>query len=218
MPQRLRYHWGRFYFTDENIRTDFLLYRDRSYLALPSEGEENRFLIQSSDTNIDFYVGSTSMENYTTIQKFFEKLYSCYIKDEIPSPLNANGSVTLRNSKQSRRHGFRYFPGFIKNVIYLPSSVPDLTLQYEVIIRSRESRLTGRKRFNFCTSVRTEYHGGSIRSVSDYIKGEVARLRKDRNWRMKVSRSGRARFRADIFSDPLLLSNFVRVPEDEGQI
>lgn len=210
------FRWGRFYFTEESIKTDFLLYRDRGYLALPSEGEENRFLVHSDDSRIEFYVGSTSESNFRTLQKFFEKLYNCYIREENPERIEPDTSLVLKNGRKFRHHGFNYFPGFIRNMIYLPSSVPDLTLQYEVIIKSSIRPISHRKLFNFCTLVRTKTEGADPDSVNDYVKGEITRLEEQKKWRMKTVTGRRSSFRADTFRDPLILSNFMRIPEDEG--
>lgn len=210
------YRWGRFYFTEESIKTDFLLYKDRGYLALPSEGEENRFLVHSDDSRIEFYVGSSSETNFRTLQKFFEKLYNCYIREETPERIEADTSIVLKNGKPFRKSGFSFFPGFVRNVIYLPSSVPDLTLQYEVIVKSGIRPLSRRKQFNFCAVVRSRMEGANPDTVPDYVKGEITRLREEKKWRLKPVRGRKASFRLDVFRDPLILSNFMRIPEDEG--
>ncbi len=210
--------WGRFHFTKEKsaIMTDLLLYRDRSYLLLPSEGDENRFLVHSHDSGVHFFIGSSSLENYNMMEKFFTRIYKCYIREEEPEIIDSGLSVALVNKRQLRKIGFNYFPGFVKNMIYLPSSVPNLSMQYEVIIRSSQS-LRKERLYNFASHLKMDYDGGSPGRLKGHIRNEVMRLRKEKKWRLKMKNGGKIRFRKDLLREPGFLCNFVRVPEDEGR-
>lgn len=211
----LEYRWGKFRFKKSGMRTDLNLYRDRAYLTLPSDREENRFLIDSEKDRVDFYAGSTSDEDFRAFEAFFTTQYDLYTTSESVPPIEADGVVTLLNRAFSRKRGFSYFPSFLRNIILLPSSLPRLRLQYEVIIRSSRS-LRKRKRYNFCTIIRYRYDTKTSDRVRDYVVNEVLRLRDDGKWSAAASFGNRVRFRTDLLDDPFMLCNFVRVPEDEG--
>ena len=211
----MNYSWGRFYFKSPDIRTDLLLYKDRSYLLLPSEGEENRFLAKASSDSIEFYIGSTSIAGFQAMRGFFSKLYDCRIDEEEPERLDAPESIALLNRHYIRKKSFSYFPGFMSNILYLPSAIDALELQYEVVIRSSVSWRKD-KLYNFCTYVTMDFDGRPAKEIKGYINNDVSRLAKERKWRLKLKKGGRVRFRTDLLSDSFDLCNFVRIPSDEG--
>ncbi len=211
----MNYSWGRFYFKSPDIKTDLLLYKDRSYLLLPSEGEENRFLVKAAGDAIEFYIGSTSISGFQAMRGFFSKLYDCRIDEEEPERLDSPDSIALLNKKYLRKKGFAYFPGFVSNILYLPSAIDGLELQYEVVIRSSVS-LRNKRLYNFCTYVTFDYGGKPVEEVTAYISNDLSRLAKERKWRLKLRKGKKARFRTDLLSNSFDLCNFVRVPSDEG--
>lgn len=192
-----------------------MLYKERAYLMLPSVGEENRFLVRSERDSIDFYIGSTSLRNLETMKNFFSKMYDCYITDDRPEMIYPAESMVLLNRKFRRKSAFSYFPGFMKSLIYLPSEMDGISLQYEVIIRSSKT-IRRRKRYNFCTYVRYGQDDYSDREVRSYVENEIGMLSREKQWKLRMVEGPRARFRSDLLDDPSILSNFVRVPIDEG--
>lgn len=210
--------WGKFSFTRENnaIRTDLALYRDRSHLLLPAESEENRFLVSADEYSIQFFIGSTSLESFSTLEKFFTRMYKCYIMPDSPENLKPTHNIALSNRRIFRKKQLSYFPGFLKNMINLPSSIPDLKMEYEVIIRS-DTSIFRAPRYNFLSLVRLEYTGSNPDRISDFLKNEVRRMKEEGNWKLKIKSRNLVKFKGNLLRDPTGLYNFVRVPEDEGR-
>ncbi len=210
--------WGKFHFVkeDDAIRTDLMLYRDRSHFLLPPRGEENRFMVSADDEEIRFYIGSTSLESYSTLERFFTRLYKCYVIENEPGRIRSSNGILLSSRALSRKRHGSYSPWFIKNMIYLPSSIPDLRMDYEVVIRSSENFARGR-RYNFALHLRPDYEGGTRGRVKSFIRSEVSRLRKESGWSLRISGNSKKRMRSDLFRDASSLCTFVRVPEDEGR-
>lgn len=210
----LEYRWGKLNFKGPSVNTDLLLYKERSYLILPSEGEENRFFVSADESGVDFFIASSSVRNFQAMRGFFTKMYDCYASEEEPERIQSGGRFVMTNRNIMKKSAFSYFPEFLRNMIYLPSSVEDLKLQYEVIIRSSHN-FRKRKLYNFCVYVRFETEGWNPDEMMVYVRNEVARLNSERKWKMGISTKGRVRFRTDKFDDPMKLCNFVRIPIDE---
>lgn len=211
----LNYKWGKISFKETGNRTDLWLYGERSYLLLPSEGEENRFVAKANSTGIDFYIGSTSQSGYQAMRAFFMKLYDCRVDSEEPERSDSSESIALLNKRIRGRNGSRYFPGFLGNILYLPTAIENLELLYEVVIRSAHSIRKGRL-YNFCTLIGIDYDGRPTDEIREYIRNDITRMSMENKWRLKLKRRPAVRFRTDFLRDPTNLCNFVRFPYDEG--
>lgn len=211
----MNYIWGKINFKNTGNSTDLRLYKERSYLLLPPEGEENRFMAKSSGLQIDYYMASTSESGYQAMRAFFMKLYDCRVDREVPERLGNSQSVALVNRRLRNSGDFSYFPGFLSNILYLPSALKGLDLLYEVVMRSSHSFLK-EKRYNFCTLVAMEYEGKPVDEARDYIRNDIARLAKENKWKLRLKAGRRVRYRTDLLRDPSNLCNFVRFPYDEG--
>lgn len=222
------FRWGRINLTsgeDKRVLTDKVLYKDRSFLLLPKPSDVNRFYVRASEDRVEFRIGSTSYENFELMKGFFTKLYDCNVEDsEQPPPIviSRPGKVFwLANIRWFRRVKASHFPSFLSNLIYLPSSMPGLKLEYGVTIVSTK-KLFNRIWFNFLISIRLDYGVRNMDIPLGYIRNEVRKLRKDWSWKMKIKGGGffkRIIYRNDAFQDPSLLYNFVRIPveEESGQ-
>lgn len=208
--------WRVIVFKEQWIRTDYLLYGDGAYLLLPSDGEENRFLARSDENGVDFYIGSTSRRNLDTCGRFFSRMYGSFTEPETPETLeDASFSLCITNSISNRKRDFSYFPGFLNNVVFLPSSLPDITIQYEAIIRS-STGIRGNRSYNFCLRLNGTAENNGAGDVIGYLRNEILRLRNESGWRMRIKRGRNTGFSDHLLKKPLAMANFVRIPDDEG--
>lgn len=194
------------------MHTDLLLYKERSELLVPDINEENRFLIESQGKSIVFMIGSTSEGQYLTLKAFFERLYSIRIERCDTPDRFLSGRILLNGRRNGRKTDF-YYPSFVRNLVNLPSMLPELRLQYQAVIRSSIS-LLGHKRYSFAVLIGYTGNTESAKTVEGYLKQETARMRKRFGWKLRMKKSA-GRLRPSVLRESFVLSSFVRVPFDE---
>ena len=128
--------WSRLVFTSSDVQTDMLLYRDRSYLLIPSRNEENIFVAIPGGDRTEFYVYSTSLQDHANIREFFRKLYACELEKADPPELSGEMRLILVNSFLNRRVKEFHFSSLIASVVNFMGPVEGSTLRYAVKIRS----------------------------------------------------------------------------------
>ena len=207
--------WSRLVFTIPDVRTDMLLYRDRSYLLIPSRNEENEFVAIPGSDRTEFYVSSTSLQNHANIREFFRKLYSCELEKAEPPDLSGEMRLILVNSFLNRRLKDFHFGSLMASVVNFMEPVEGSTLRYAVKIRSYTGRFSREKRFSFIVSMSISGNKNTSSGFEDMVRKNLRRMRRESGWRMKIKRGRTVRFRTDTLSNPFCLNPFVIIPEDE---
>ncbi len=205
------YHWGKINFTDTQIETDLLLYRERASLLIPDYGEENRFVVVSRNENVSFLIGSTSPGQYDLLKSFFQRIYPCKVRKSEPPMHVVGGHIILNSRRNGKRRDF-FYPSFLRNVINISTMLNGITVQYQVIIRSRA--FLHRKRYSFALAIGYLGDAEASGAFSQAVRGELDRLRRRFSWKMKLRRRD-SRLSQFTFEDPFALSTFVHVPVSE---
>ena len=207
--------WRLLVFNDpSDIGTDLLLYKDRSYLLLPSPGEENRFVIKADSDDIDFYAGSTSLKNLDMMSSFFQKMYNSRSDDHSGPDGEYMENLVIANSRSNRRFQMFYHPAFVRNIMQIPHHLNDVALSYEVVIRSSISPL-GRKRYSFYINLGMSAEDNVRDEVLYSVRENIRNVREEAKWKMILRKGRDFSFRFDLLKKPFALSTFVNVPTDE---
>ncbi|MHB1708909.1 MAG: hypothetical protein ACYCT2_05485 [Thermoplasmataceae archaeon] len=208
--------WSRLVFTALDVRTDMLLYRDRSYLLIPSRNEENVFASIQRGDRTEFYVSSSSLQDHANIREFFRKLYACEFEKADSPDLSGEVRLILVNSFLNRRVKEFHFSSLIASVVNFIGPVEGSNLRYAVKIRSYMGRLSREKRFSFVVSFSISGNENTASGFEDMVRKNLRRMRRESGWRMKIKRGRTVRFRTDTLSNPFCLNPFVIIPEDEN--
>lgn len=210
--QKMKWRMLQFNETSE-IGTDLFLYKDRSYLLLPSEGEENRFMAKSDRYDIIYYIGSTSLKNLEMMSSFFQKMYNSSTRDVTDPGKEYRDNIILFNSRFNRRFQEYYHPAFVRNITQMPHHFSDLELSYEVAVRSALIPLN-RRRFSFYISIGMDAEENVRDDLILSMKDSVRSIRDEAKWKL-VPGKGRSSFRFNMFRKPFALSSFINIPTDE---
>lgn len=209
------YHWGKIIFLDFEIDTDLLLFRERSMLLVPDSHEENRFVVLSSSEGTEFIVGSSTEGQYELLKSFFQRVYPCSIQKCEPPDGFVEGKILLNSRKNRKREDF-YYPSFMRNIINIPSMIPDVKLQYQTVVRSSVS-LFRRKKYSFAVLIGYTGNAESLKAVEAVITDEVLRLKRRFGWKFRVMKKN-ARLRSFSMTDSFNLSSFMRITSDEDLV
>ncbi len=209
--------WKGLVFTSTDIRTDLSVYRRYSPFLIPLQGEEHRFLAKCDCSSVVFFLGSTSSEGLERLATFFTSVYPSYVQDEIPDPEMANTYCTLRNSHFNRKVRPFYYPDFMSSLIFAARSAKTGKVTYEVVLRSRVSRLSGRLHYSFVVSVGVSGSEDEKRFFLHLIAGQAYSLKKSHGWKMSRKLDAPVLFREDTFVLADNLMNFIRIPSDQDQ-
>jgi len=193
-----------------------LLYRDRSYLLIPSRNEENVFVAIPRNDRTEFYVSSSSLQDHANIREFFRKLYACELEKAEPPDFSGEVRLILVNSFLNRHVKEFHFSSLIASVVNFMGPVDGNALRYVVKIRSYTGRFSREKRFSFIVSMSISGNKSVLSGFEDMVRKNLNRMRRESGWRMKIKRGRTVKFRTDILSNPFCLNPFVIIPEDEN--
>lgn len=208
--------WGKITFTSENLKTDFMLYKELSYLLIPSESQENRFVINSGENYVHFYLGSTSYRNFAMMESFFTRIYDCVVEPVEQPSFQFARKILVTNSPRNKRRGDFYYPEFIRNVVYLPFSLRNMNMSYQIAIRSSVSKLRKEKRFSMFMFVGFDGDEGSINEAIHYFRKEMRSIKSEKRWGLKIIKErDKIRVRTNVLYRSFNLANFIRIPEDQ---
>ncbi|MCL5441193.1 MAG: hypothetical protein M1468_00825 [Candidatus Thermoplasmatota archaeon] len=208
--------WSRLVFTAPDVRTDMLLYRDRSYLLIPARNEENIFVAIPRGDRTEFYVSSSSLQDHANIREFFRKLYACELEKSEPPDLSGEMRLILVNSFLNRRVKEFHFSSLIASVVNFMGPIEGSTLRYAVKIRSYTGWFSREKRFSFIVFMSISGNKNTSAGFEDMVRKNLRRMRRESGWRMKIKVGRTVRFRTDTLSNPFCLNPFVIIPEDEN--
>lgn len=202
------YYWGTVDVKEHRIKTDLLAYKERSVLLLPEIGEENRFMINSQRGTVEYRIGSSSQGQFEFMKAFFEELYGVEVISCDPPESPMNGRV-IQNSRRNGKKVDFYYPSFLAAVVNIPNMIPEIRIQYQVVIRSSRNFM-GKKRYSFVLLIGDTGSSESSVLVSDLLKNEFRSLRRRYRWRFTQKRNA-GRLRPTVLKEPFSLSSFVRI-------
>lgn len=202
-------------FTRDRIKTDLMLYKEKSELLIPSPGEENRFHALCTSTITRFFISSTSLESLSRMRFFFYRLYDAIAEETDISFGEYSHRISLTNSTIMHRKVENYYPRFVKNVFELPEVIDDLPFLYTVVIRSSGHLLSKRLSFNFLTMI-SSTSDDNISKLRNYLTQEIIAMKAEMKWKLKMPRI--PWMKDDIFRNPFNLVNFVRIPSEHDII
>ncbi|MCL5732217.1 MAG: hypothetical protein M1285_02345 [Candidatus Thermoplasmatota archaeon] len=205
--------WEEIIFTQEDIRTDSLLYGEKSYLLLPPDGQENRFLAISSHTSRRFFIYSTSQGGLERLHAFFFRLYGAMFEESAPPDVFSSHTV-LTNARRDRRISDFYHPRFVRNIMDLSAVDSDITTAYSVALRKRTGR-RGRRGYNFVASLSFR-NPEEMDAFRDVLREEIRALRMETGW--KIATKPRGRVSNSLMRNTFQLINFIRIPAESDFI
>ncbi|MEM0156524.1 MAG: hypothetical protein QXN26_00470 [Thermoplasmataceae archaeon] len=205
--------WEELVFTQDDIRTDSLLYAEKSYLLLPPDGQENRFLALSSHTSRRFFVYSTSQGGLERLHAFFFRLYGAMFEANAPPDIFSSHTV-LTNSRHNRRISDFYHPRFVRNLMDLSAVDIDITTAYSVTLR-KHTGLRGRRGYNFVSSMSFR-NTEEMEAFRDVLREEISALRLETGWKLRTKPRGRVS--SSLIRNTFQLINFVRIPAESDFI
>lgn len=206
-------HWGKIVFQSEGIRTDLLLYRERSALLIPDLHEENRFVAVSREGSTSFFIGSSSEGQFALLKSFFQRVYDCTVEPD-PGPKPTLRCRIYTNVHRNRKFIDFYYPQFVRSAVNVPNMIPGIEASYTVIIRSGKS-ITRKRKFSFAIVTGSVSGEEEKLSLLNTLDQEVTRMRERFRYKLRVHRRN-SKLRSVLFDDPFVLCSFVRIPEDEG--
>jgi hypothetical protein len=199
----------------ESVKTDLLLYRDRGYLLIPSTDAENEFLVLANSDSIRYFISSTATQDLSNLKEFFRKLYPCEFINEQPEVIHEARALVLVNRIWNSRVREFHFDSFLSSVINFPRPQEESTLQYSVRIRSYISRPARKRKFSFIVSASISGGESAYQDFENLVRQSLRRMKEDSGWKMKVSKKGTVRFRADLLANPFCLNPFIAIVPDE---
>lgn len=210
--------WRVLAFNDlSDLGTDLFLYKDRSYLLLPSLGEENRFLIRAATDSVNFYIGSSSLKNLDMMSSFFQKMYNSKAEEGRDPSRTRMDNFVLLNSRVNKRFQEYYHPAFVRNIMQMPHHLRGLDLSYEVIIRSSSSPMR-RRRFSFYIAIGIDADENIHEDAILAVKENIRSVREEARWKFILEKSEIGTFRFNLLKKPFALSSFVNIPTDEKNV
>lgn len=205
--------WEEIIFTQDDIRTDSLLYGEKSYLLLPPDGQENRFLAISSHTSRRFFIYSTSQAGLERLHAFFFRLYGGMFQESTPPDIFTSHTV-LTNVRRDRRIGDFYHPRFVRNLMDLSAVDSDITTAYSIALRKHTGR-RGRRAYNFVASISFR-NPEEMETFRDVLREEISTLRLETGWKLGIKPHGR--ISNNLIRNTFQLINFVRIPAESDFI
>ncbi len=205
--------WSTLIFTRRVDKTNPLLFRDRSYMLIPTPGEENIFQVNSTGEMRYFYLGSSSSSCLNTMERFYSLMYQCTVESS-SDPGTKQSMISVHNSILNRRREAFYSPGFMKSIIDIPFYFGKVQSTYRIALRSHKNRNRKGISYNFSLSVSCDADEKDLDGIESFLGLKMWEIRRDHKWRMKrTSRSGR--IVASTLRETYNLVNFVRVPVEE---
>lgn len=210
-----RFHTLEILFPSGQIKTDSLLYREKSHLLIPEAETQNVFAVVAEEFETRFYISSDSMRNLERVQSFFSRLYGAIFEDSDGIEATRSTPIMLKNSLSNVRRGEFYHPRFVRNILDYPSVHKGTGMVYRVTVRAGKQGKLGSPRFNFLVSIGFTSNL-SVRKLRDLIRVDTRELRTESRYRIKLTKT--PRLRDNLFKYPFNLINFIRVPSENDII
>jgi len=205
--------WSTLIFTSRVDKTNPLMFRDRSYMLIPTPGQENIFQVNSIGEMRYFYLGSSSPTCLKNMERFYSLMYQCAV-EPAGDPGMKQIMITVRNSFLNRRRETFYSPGFMKSIIDMPFFFGAVQSSYRIAIRSHKNRNRKGLSYNFFLSVSCDADEKDLDGIESFLGLKMWEIRRDHKWRMKrTSRPGR--IVSSTLRDTYNLINFARVPVED---
>ncbi|WP_393971283.1 hypothetical protein OXIME_001553 [Oxyplasma meridianum] len=205
--------WSTIIFTGRVEKTNPLMFRDRSYMLLPSPGQENIFQVDSIGEMRYFYIGSSSASGLRTMERFYSLMYMCSVEPS-SDPGIKQRNLTFYNSLMNWRRKAFYSPGFMKSLIDIPFFFGNVESSYRISLRSYRNRRRRGLSYNFTLSVSSNAEIEHMENIESFLGMKMWEIRRDHKWRMKKM-SGPKRMNSSILREPYNLVNFMRVPVED---
>lgn len=195
-------------FTDSNLKTDLLLFRNHAEMLVPPRKYFNEFILYSEGGNTHFYIGSSSNGAYELLRSFFTRLYPCYVKESNPSIKRGRGRIYYVSREKKKSFEY-YFPDLLNSIATLAAMFPECNIAYLCRVYSSLS-LSGRKYGLFIRISSCEEYN---KEIMEFLDQQIRSLKKRHGIKMK-----RCRFviplRKNSMSMAFNLASFIRIPED----
>lgn len=201
--------WRELAFSEPDVMTDSVAYREKSHLLLPSKGEINSFLAIMSRDSIRFFIGSDGLNSLTRMEAFFHRVYSAVASEPVSDIKESIESMILTNSLRSHFIRDFYAPSFVRGLFDLQAATDLESVIYEVALRTGVFR-NGRYRFNFFIRIGTSDPEG-LGEVKKLVFREMLNLRKQSRWKLRTDKYATS---DDILRNPGNLINFIRIPSE----
>lgn len=198
-------------FPADEIKTDSLLYKEKSYLLIPEPFTQNLFYAISDDKQANFFIASESLLNLGRMEAFFRLVYGASFIESAASPKHAGPATIMRSTSLNARTREFYHPRFVRNILDYANVDRSAKISYCVTIRSGRISPRGRRRFNIGVSVGFDSDLSKAK-FNELIRNELGILRKDSRFRLRISKNGRISDRT--LSESFNLINFIRIPSE----
>lgn len=197
-------------FPDGDIKTDSLLYREKSHLLVPEPYTQNLYTVIFDEFQTNFYISSDSETNLERLQAFFSRIYDTTFQ-EMEEAVHGeySDSVILVNSPRNAKSKEFYHPRFVRNLLDYVSVDRRASIRYTVSVRSGTRVARKPAKFNFNISIGFN-SPTSANKFRDLLRNELVELRREAKYRIRPS--GKGRFRDNLLSLPFVMINFIRVP------
>lgn len=203
-------YWKRLVFTRDNIRMDVAAFRSYAYLLVPPAGHVILFRAQSSENKVEFFAGADAPDVLSRFASFFFHMYGTYAEDGIPQDIEGNRISLIPVWKKVPDF---YHPALLKSIIFLPTTLKGIKIDYTAVISSR--RRLGKRRFSFAASILSDAPFDRVVELVDILRFEAADLREKTGLKLRIVSGERITFRNDRFTTPFHLATFVRIPSDQ---
>ncbi len=205
--------------TEAFQKRDHAREKDYATYLIPSPGETNRFFLSSRmdpETNTisnTFYVGSSSRQALEAMGTYFFLCYNLAARSIAPQRLDGPTTSYVSAKKKNVKAMELQETGFIRSVSYLPFSMDNLLMDYEVIIVSHSFR----KRTKFSFMVKITLSGGEeeIRNAQNAMGMKFMELYHSIGIKLKPVKKRIVAFRKGVYGIPFKLTTFVAIPTDE---
>lgn len=198
-------------FPPGEIKTDALLYREKSYLLIPEPFTQNLFYAISDTLETRFFLASDSRLNLERLEAFFLRLYGASCEEVADAPVHKGSVTVLRSTILNGRTGEFYHPRFVRNILDYAAVDNTGRVSYCVAIRSGRVSIRAKRRFNVVVSVGFDSDLAKNR-FHDLIRHETGIMKREAGFRMRVS--DRKRISDNIMTESFNLINFVRIPSE----
>lgn len=202
--------WRELAFSESEVHTDAVSYREKSHLLLPSEGEVNIFLALISRDSIRFLIGSDGLNSMMRMETFFHRVYSAVSSEplsEVPQDLD---EMVLTNSLKSHFIKDFYSPAFVRGLFDIQAATDLESVRYEVAVRTgKVSR--GKYRYNFIIRIGTSDPEG-LGEARKLVYREMLNLRRESRWKLRAGKNSTS---DDMLSITGNLINFIRIPSEK---
>ncbi len=202
-------------FPEGEVKTDAMLYKEKSSLLVPEPFSQNIFYSISDELQTRFFIGSDSHANLDRLQSFFTRLYGATFEDSAIKQVEEGFSISLRLKTPLFTEKEFYYPGFVRNILDFNSIDRSSVIRYSVSIMAGEKRLLRPKAYGLSITLTfdSELHKSRLAPLIDQ---ETMKLSKETGIRGKIKKS--LKVRDTGFKNTFNLINFVRVPSEKDVV